>query len=453
MTGLTTISSAAYRIMKKSILFCLVFVTLCQCREKSMASKVEIVKSERGFDLHVNSSPFEVKGAGINWDDGHNYRALKEAGGNAFRTWGTYMLEQELDSAAKYNLMIAVGLDMEKELHGFSYRDNPAEVAQQLERIKSIVRRYKSHPNILCWVAGNELNLILTDEGERPMVDPSVYVALMEVVDFIHAEDPNHPVTTTFAGTRKSDIDLALKHCPDLDFLSLQVYGGLGIMPQLVKKAELDRPFMITEFGPLGHWEMPSTEWGREIEEPSAEKAKGLAERMRTGIKEENSGMNIGHFVFEWGQKQERTPTWYGIFNKSGEPDARIDEITKFWTGSYPENRAPLVSAISLNELSAESNVYLLAGAKAEAKLLVEEVDGDSLTFHWTIMKEVSQRSAGGAFEEEPPLIDFEILESLGAQMQFAVPQAPGDYRLFAYVYDGKGKVGNANIPFYVKNN
>lgn len=402
------------------------------------------------YALLVDHQPFEVKGAGINWNDGTNYRALKEAGGNAFRTWGTYKLDQELDSAAKYGLMIAVGLDLHKELHGFDYRNNPDEVAAQFERVKKIVNKYKNHPNILCWVAGNELNLLLTDDPIRPLVDPSTYVALAEIVDYIHSVDPNHPVTTTFAGPRKADVELALKHCPQLDFLSFQVYGELEHMPSLMQESAMDRPFMITEFGSKGHWETPATKWGREIEPTSGEKAAGLAQGIRKGILEDKSGLNIGHFVFEWGQKQERTPTWYGIFNKSGEGDARLDEITKFWTGKYPENRAPLTDSIRLNTKKAQESIYLTSGQESFAEVFVVDPDGDSLVYKWTIMKEVNVRSKGGAFEKEPETIDIKVLENRGKSIRFLAPEQEGDYRLFAYVYDGKGKVGNANVPFYV---
>ncbi len=84
---------------------------------------------------------------------------------------------------------------------------------------------------------------------------------------------------------------------------------------------------MVTEFGPLGHWEVPHTEWGQPIKEPIAVKSASLAKRMQQGLELNLTGLNIGAFAFEWGQKQERTPTWYGMFNKDGKANARIDEI------------------------------------------------------------------------------------------------------------------------------
>ena len=51
----------------------------------------------------------------------------------------------------------------------------------------------------------------------------------------------------------------------------------------------------------------------------------------------------LGSYVFFWGQKQERTPTWYGMFLKRSEETAAIDIMHYFWTGAWPTNRSPRV--------------------------------------------------------------------------------------------------------------
>ncbi len=418
--------------------------------ETTAPKKVEIVKNDDGkYGLTVNGKPFTVKGAGLSYVDGTNYRALKEAGGTAFRTWHTTYAKQALDSAAHYGLMVAFGLEIDKELHGFDYNDT-AKVKEQIEHLKQEVDKYKDHPNILCWVVGNELNLLFNEEGGLKLVNPKTYTALNEVVEYIHQVDPNRPVTTTFAGGEKSHIDLALKHCPNLDFISFQVYGGLGDMPKIVAASGIDKPFMVTEFGPMGHWEMPSTEWGREIEEPSAIKATGYYTRMQNGLASDQSGKNIGHFAFLWGQKQERTPTWYGMFHKSGEATATVDELTRYWTGTYPQNRAPQVDSMKLNGQNDVDNIYLNAGTEYGAEVFASEPNNDPLTYKWVVLKEVDERSQGGAKEVEPKGLNLAGLSEGDHLLQFTAPTEKGDYRLFIYVYDGKGKVGNANIPFFV---
>ncbi len=43
----------------------------------------------------------------------------------------------------------------------------------------------------------------------------------------IHQEDPNHLATTMLAEVNKKLIEFIKERCPDLDLLSVQVYGGL----------------------------------------------------------------------------------------------------------------------------------------------------------------------------------------------------------------------------------
>jgi hypothetical protein len=443
--------------MKKVSIFLLVIVLVLgmACTDSPtekvpQAAKVEIIKNGDKYALQVNNAPFEIKGAGLDVNAGTNFKALAEAGGNAFRTWHDDNMGQQLDSAKKYNLMMAAGLPLGQELHHFDYSDEAA-VKKQFEKIKKTVDTYKDHPNLLCWVAGNELNLLFDENGGLKLVSPDTYKALAQIVDYIHENDPNHPVGTTFAGATESHIALAMEHCPQLDFVGLQVYGALAVMNQQVTDAKLRKPYMVTEFGPVGHWEMPATPWGREIEECSGPKAAGMISRIQTGIVDEKSGLNIGHFAFLWGQKQERTPTWYGMFNKSGEATARIDELTKFWTGSYPENRAPLTESMTIDGKNAFQSVYLKPNTSYDVEVLVSDPDEDSLTYQWVMLKEVGARSQGGAFEQEPEAIEFEVKESAEGKLTFVTPEAEGDYRLFSYAYDGKGKVGNANVPFFIQ--
>lgn len=430
------------------LILSIVFNSVCSVQaqiatNESYPSNVAIKKGSGGrYHFFVNGEQFDLKGVG----GAQDLKLLYESGGNSFRTWGSDRGIKTLDEAQKHNLMVAMGLSMGQQLHGFDY-NNTSAVAEQFEKIKKQVDNLKKHPNLLCWVVGNELNLLPVNE----VLNPKVYDALKEVVDYIHKTDPNHPVTTTFAGFQKEVVELTLKHCPNLDFLSLQVYGGLGELPEHVKASGITKPYVVTEFGPKGHWEVPKTEWGREIEEPSAVKAAGIMERIQKGIVNDPTGLCLGGYAFVWGQKQERTPTWYGMFIKSGEATAIVDELTRYWTGKYPSNRAPRVDSLKLNDKSPIDNVYVKSAAECSAKVFASEPDDDAMTYKWIMLGEVKVRSEGGAYEKEPNEVKFEILYDKNGELNFKAPSIEGEYRLFCYVYDGNNKVGTANFPFYVK--
>lgn len=405
-------------------------------------SRVEIKAVNGQYSFYVNDKIFNLKGVG----GGGNLALLHESGGNSIRTWSTNKGKQLLDTARKYNLMVAMGLSMGQQLHGFNY-DDTAAVAKQLTRIKESVEEFKNHPNLLCWVAGNELNLV---KGNVPL-NPKVYDALKDIVDYIHKADPNHPVTSTMAGVNKETVQIALERCPELDFFSLQVYADLGRMPELVKAAGITKPYAVTEYGPRGHWEGPQTAWGREIEETSSVKAAGIMKRIQTAFINDKSGLCLGGYAFVWGQKQERTPTWYGIFIKSGEASATVDELTLYWTGKYPKNRAPQVDSLKVEGKNAVQNVYIKPGVATSAKIFASDPNNDPLAYKWAIQREVKVRSEGGAHEAEPESISLEVISEKNGELKFKSPAAEGEYRLFCYVFDGKNKVGTANFPFYVK--
>jgi hypothetical protein len=84
----------------------------------------------------------------------------------------------------------------------------------------------------------------------------------------------------------------------------------------------------------------------------------------------------------------------------------------------------------------------------------VSDPDNDPLTHKWVLMKEVETRSQGGHFEAKPATLALQILkidmQENYVEMTFNAPNEGGEYRLFNYAYDGKNKVGNANIPFMV---
>lgn len=408
---------------------------------KHKPSHVEIKSVDGKFNFYVNGELFKLKGAG-----GSSHLAeLHHAGGNSIRTWGAS--QNVLDSAQKYNIMVAMGLSMEQELHGFNYDDADAVENQYKRNIKAI-EQFKNHPNLLCWVVGNELNL--SPPGKGSPVNPKVYDAVKNIIDYIHTYDPHHPATTALAGVIEPHVKVALERIPNLDFISLQVYGELAEMSELVKQAKIAIPFAITEYGPVGHWQMPKTEWGREIEETSAQKASGLFKRIQEGIVNDPTGLCLGGYAFLWGQKQERTPTWYSLFLNTGELTANIDELTRYWTGYYPENLTPIVDELTINNKTASDNVYLKAGTRYTAKVKVSDPNGDKLTYRWEIMKEVVHRSQGGAREIVPDVVNVKVFSEKEGIFVFTAPKEKGEYRLYSYVFDGKNKVGTANIPFMV---
>jgi len=403
--------------------------------------KVQILQTNGGYELYVDARPFYIKGAGLEIGD---QEKLAEHGGNSIRTWrtenGRMSGQQILDRALTNGLYVAMGLEVGRERQGFDY-DDPTAVARQLEELKQEVMRYKDHPALIIWVIGNELNLNAKN--------PKVWDAVNDISKMIHQIDPNHLTTTPLAGFNQEVVQQVEARAPDLDLLSFQMYGDIVNLPRYLRESDWNGPYMVTEWGATGHWEVGKTGWGAPIENDSTKKANLYKERFEKVIAADRKRC-VGSYVFLWGHKQERTPTWYGMFLESGEETAAVDVMQYVWTGAWPAIRSPQLQGAWLDGKTAYQNIHLKPGQSYAARVQATDDNPKALTFVWDVMAESTDLQTGGDFESKPQSLPDLIQAASDNAITLKAPAKPGAYRLFAYVYDGKGHAAHVNIPFYV---
>ncbi|MGB5666129.1 MAG: hypothetical protein WBM53_04715, partial [Maribacter sp.] len=334
---------------------------------------------------------------------------------------------------------VTMGIEVARERHGFDYNDTVA-VANQLNEIRGQVLALKDHPALLIWGIGNELNLHYTN--------PKVWDAVNEISQMIHEVDPNHLTTTSLAGIAQKEVDLIKARCPDLDILAVQMYGDLPDLPNLVREFGWNGPYMVTEWGATGHWEVPTTTWGAPIEENSTLKAANYLKRFQGGI-EADSLQCIGSYVFLWGNKQERTPTWYGIFLEDGKETESVDVMHYIWNDEWPENRTPQIETYTLNGKIAKDNIIVDSNQICNATIAIKDYENDAINYKWEILPESTDLKDGGDYEERPEPLNIDIINQNEGQLSFKAPKS-GAYRLFVYANDGHNHSAAANIPFMV---
>jgi hypothetical protein len=429
--------------MKINFFVLLIAVGLISCsnmKKEEGPVKVKVQKNSEGQNrLFVDGKEFFVRGAGLEFG---NIDSLGAHGANSFRTWRTENGQQTavevLDKAHKNGLLVLMGIEVARERHGFNYNDT-AKVKEQFNDIKGQVERLKNHPALLGWAIGNELNL-----GANNL---AIYDAVNDLSKMIHQIDPNHPTTTTLAGIGKREVDYIKEHCTDIDFLSIQMYGDIVNLQKRIADAGWEGPYMVTEWGATGHWETAKTSWDRPIEQTSHEKQKSFLNRYDLAIEADKINC-MGSYAFLWGQKQERTPTWYGMFLESGAETEIVDAMHYIWNGKWPENRCPVLDSFKIENKTAYDNIKVKASSKMNAEVYYSQFENDSLKFLWEIIPESNDLKWGGDKENRPPT----ILHMEGnSSMEIAVPDTIGAYRLFIYILDNHNKAATANIPFFVE--
>lgn len=403
---------------------------------------VEIRPESGGFGLYRYGTPYYVRGVG----GIRHIEAARAAGANSVRTWSSKNIEAVLNRAEKNQMTVLLGIWLSHNPSDYLDENYRSEI---VARLQGLLNRHKDHPALLMWALGNEINLHGNDNG-------SVWQFVNELAGMIKAQDGNHPVISVIS-YRKETLDKIARHAPDLDALGINAYGGLPNVRAMVEDSNYKGPYLITEWGVTGHWEADRTEWGRPIEPPSAHKVESYHNFYVQDILG-NKDRCLGSYVFLWGQKQERTPTWYSMFiehipGMDIHPlaCATVDVMGFNWSGVWPANRAPEVSALTINGISAHDNVSLYPGTKMQVQVTARDRNREPLEYVWEILEEPVKLGIGGSMEPRPAAVG-KVLLAKTPEVHIQAPQMSGFYRLFVYVIDGQGKVGTANVPFQVNN-
>jgi hypothetical protein len=400
-----------------------------------ITSSVPVVKIEHqgeGWQLLRNGQPFLVKGA-VGWS---RLDQLAAAGANAVRI-GTD--EKVLNQAQRLGLSALVGLPLGLPRRGFDYAST-TQTAAQRAKIRELVLKLKNHPAVLMWAIGNEPT-IFTPKEQRIVL----WKEVNHIAELVHSLDPNHPVIAVVGGEQwKRNLGEMDEFSPALDAVGLNAYADMLTLPEDLAKQGWKRPYLITEFGPRGHWQVAKTSWGARIEDSSTEKAEVYRRAFEHAIK--GRPQCLGSFVFLWGWKMEKTHTWYGMFLEDGSRTEAVDVLAQFWTGKPPVNRSPRIGPGKI-QMTREPGTPLL-----HCSVEASDPEGDPLAIEWDLRRDVASNPAvGGDFELLEPAIKGAVLESKGAAAVIRLPEQAGNYRVFVYVRDGKGGAATANVPVLAK--
>lgn len=417
-------------------------LTVLSCGGLLFGGDVRLVHGDHGWSLKRDGRPFELHGIG-----GYAQPELAaRLGANTVRTWGVDQLEKIvegrplLDTLHHHGLAVMVGLWLGHERHGFDYT-NPEHLARQRDEVRAAVRNYRHHPALLLWGLGNEMEGAPGTERAR-----IIFREIEILARIIREEDPDHPICTVVAVGEVEEVVELKELAPTVDILGVNAYGNAPDVADQLRRARWQKPFLLTEFGPLGHWEVNTAPWGAPLEPSSAEKAARYLMTHRRAVAE-GRGLCLGTFAFVWGHKQETTGTWYGMFLSTGEKLPSVDAMAYAWTGRWPANRSPFIQKLD----SPARLARVPAGSRQTAQAEVGDPEGDDWTAEWYVQAESTDRREGGDREAAPPVIPDRIRHALAGRVEFIAPEIPGPYRLFLVVRDGRGGASADNFPFYVE--
>jgi len=196
---------------------------------------------------------------------------------NDYNLVNAWRLDQLFDAAARHGIYINLVLDNHGKFSKYvdpEWDTNPYNAALggpcrtpeefftsdeafsiYSKRLRYIVARWGSHPNLLGFELISELNIVGSDRRFRNHPCHASWVA--RVAKYLDGIDAYHrPITIQYSNTWES-VDKNVAALPELDYLVGDIYkGGGSVIPHVIKTAEMNgrfaKPTFTVEFG--GNW-------------------------------------------------------------------------------------------------------------------------------------------------------------------------------------------------------
>ncbi len=400
---------------------------------------VYIQKKGNDIKLIRHGEPFYIKGGAAHPD---YLEELKEAGANTARIYDTINLKQTLDKAHQLGLSVVVDIPLPQYMNNPDYFEKEEKFIPMKIGVERIVRQHKDHPALLYWNLGNELFYPYFFKNTK------FFTNFNSLIDLIKDIDPNHPVSTVTIGANRVRILSIHRKSPQLDFISSNSFGSIGEFSKRIKPLSpfWNGPFVISEWGTNGVWEVGSTLWGAPFEGTSTMKAKQIKERHKNYIEPLKNNNSLGSFVFFWGQKNEHTPTWFSLFGADKKKTQAVYEMSTIWKNTTQSYDGPVLDYILLNKQGIPDNIILKPDSFAEVEIFYPDNTSPDYKIEWELRHESWFNYLNSI------AVKNVAFETRGKSAIFVTPKVEGPYRLFLYLTNDSEYFATANIPFYILN-
>ncbi|MFJ9576307.1 discoidin domain-containing protein [Streptomyces sp. NPDC101191] len=398
---------------------------------------VRVTGSQGDWRLTVGGQPYTVKG--LTWGpalaDAARYMPdVKSMGVNTVRTWGTDAASKPLlDAAAAQGVRVINGFWLQPGGGPGSggcvdYVTDTTYKNTMLTEFAKWVDTYKSHPATLMWNVGNESVLGLQNcyGGAQLEAQRNAYTTFVnDVAKKIHSLDPDHPVTSTDAWT--GAWPYYKRNAPDLDLYAMNSYGDICGVRQAWTDGGYTKPYIITEGGPAGEWEVPDDANGVPGEPTDVQKADGYTKAW--GCVTGHQGVALGATLFHYGLEHDFGGVWFNLV-PDGLKRLSYFAVKKAYTGSTSgDNTPPVITNMSVSPASAAT-----AGREFTVRADIRDPDGDPVTPKIYL--------SGNYANGDKRLVDAQWRATGNGTFAVTAPEKLGVWKVYIQAEDGHGNAG-----------
>ncbi|MGV9564570.1 discoidin domain-containing protein [Streptomyces sp. NPDC003480] len=401
-------------------------------------SVVKVTGTQGGWQLTVDGQPYQIKG--LTWgpavSDADKYMPdLQSMGVNTIRTWGTDASSKPLfDSATAHGIKVIAGFWLQPGggpgAGGcVNYITDTTYKNQVLDEFPKWVQAYKDNPGVLMWDVGNESVLGLQNcySGDELERQRNAYTTLVDdITKRIHSIDPNHPVTSTDAWV--GAWPYFKKNAPDLDLYAVNSYSAVCDVRSAWQQGGYTKPYIVTETGPAGEWEVPHDANG--VPQEPTDQAKADAYTRAWGCITGHKGVALGATMFHYGTEYDFGGIWFNLL-PAGQKRLSYYAVKRAYGGDTShDNTSPVISDLSVE--GGAGNVQ--AGRDLILDVQATDPDGDPISY------EVLDNS--NYIDGSKQLASLPSTNLGGGRLKITAPDRPGVWKVYVKATEGHGNVG-----------
>jgi hypothetical protein len=408
-------------------------------------SQTTVEKDSLGWNLLVEGKPFEVKGVTFGYDkDIENYdtyfKDLKFLGVNTIRTWGTGdNTPLLLDAAHANGIKVMVGIWMRHGRPGmedddsFNYLTDTEGMKVMYKTAIETVEKFKDHPAVLTWGIGNEVYLNMATDEEK-----LAYSKFLErICSDIKTKDTQHPITSVEAWT--FGLEWWEKYVPSLDIYGLNSYGaGANYLQAELEKREIDKPYIVTEFGVTGEWDIKTEKYGVKQEPSDKEKYDAIVYGYNNWIV--NKSQCLGVYVFHYNNGKDYGDVWLATHVKTNYRP-QYWAVREAYTGNKPINNIPVIKTFELPEGTYDSDKWI------KVTLNTSDAENEKLDISFSY----NQRT--GSRKRRNQILALNHRGNLNDGFEIQIPKEHGAIKVYVNVKDAYNNLGIASTAIMVNDN
>ncbi len=223
-------------------------------------------------------------------------------------------------------------------------------------------------------------------------------------------------------------------YAPHLDLFAVNSYGDIVRLKQFWVSGNFTRPYILTEGGPNGEWEVPNDVNG--VPDEPTDLAKQDQYTASWNALLSHPGVALGGTEFHYGMENDFGGVWLNTYI-GGWRRLGYYALKRAWTGTSSPNTPPEISGMTIG-----SQTSVPAGGKLDVSVAVTDPNGDPIRYNLTYSPKYVTNSTG--FD------NVRFTQTSPGHFSAVAPATMGVWKVYVYAYDGHGNVGIEQRSFRV---